>query len=55
VAVDDEYREVDLWDQRLTMAELAAGGWFEPVRTGHWHWPIELTDPRPGHHTPVRA
>lgn len=23
--------------QRPTMEELAAGGWFEPARTEHWH------------------
>lgn len=30
-------------DQRPTMAELAAGGWFEPVRTEHWRWSIDLS------------
>jgi SAM-dependent methyltransferase len=30
-------------EDRPTMAELAAGGWFEPVRTERWRWSIELT------------
>ncbi|MFT4265196.1 MAG: class I SAM-dependent methyltransferase [Nocardioides sp.] len=30
-------------DQRPTMEELAAGGWFEPVRTEHWRWSIDLS------------
>jgi hypothetical protein len=25
------------------MRELAAGGWFEPVRTEHWPWSIDLS------------
>lgn len=29
-------------DARPTMEELAAGGWFEPVRTERWRWSIEL-------------
>lgn len=29
-------------EQRPTMQELAAGGWFEPVRTGHWRWSVDL-------------
>lgn len=29
--------------QRPTMAELTAGGWFEPVRTEHWRWSIDLS------------
>lgn len=29
-------------EQRPTMEELTAGGWFEPVRTEHWHWSIDL-------------
>ena len=27
----------------LTMSELAAGGWFEPVSTERWPWSIDLT------------
>jgi SAM-dependent methyltransferase len=30
-------------DDRPTMDELAAGAWFEPVRTEHWRWSIDLT------------
>ena len=30
-------------DQRATMEELAAGGWFEPVRTEHWRWSLDLS------------
>jgi SAM-dependent methyltransferase len=29
-------------DDRPTMDELAAGAWFEPVRTENWRWSIEL-------------
>lgn len=25
------------------MEELAAGGWFEPVRTQRWRWSIDLS------------
>jgi SAM-dependent methyltransferase len=28
---------------RPTMDELAAGGWFEPVRTERWRWSIDLS------------
>jgi hypothetical protein len=24
------------------MVDLAAGGWFEPLRTDHWRWTIDL-------------
>ena len=30
-------------EQRPTMEELAAGAWFEPVRTERWCWSIELS------------
>ncbi|NNM44435.1 class I SAM-dependent methyltransferase [Knoellia koreensis] len=30
-------------DDRPTMDELSAGGWFEPVRTESWRWSIDLT------------
>lgn len=30
-------------DQRPTVEELAAGGWFEPVRTQRWRWSIDLS------------
>jgi SAM-dependent methyltransferase len=30
-------------EQRPTMQELAAGGRFEPVRTEHWRWSIDLS------------
>ncbi|MFE7406580.1 class I SAM-dependent methyltransferase [Isoptericola sp. NPDC057559] len=30
-------------EARPTMAELGAGGWFEPVRTERWRWSVELT------------
>jgi len=30
-------------EQRPTMAELTAEGWFAPVRTEHWRWSIELS------------
>ncbi|MFT4166147.1 MAG: rRNA adenine N-6-methyltransferase family protein [Microlunatus sp.] len=30
-------------DQRPTMEELASGGSFEPVRTEHWRWSIDLS------------
>ncbi|WP_292869286.1 class I SAM-dependent methyltransferase [Microbacterium sp.] len=30
-------------DQRPTMGELAADGWFEPVRTARWRWSIDLS------------
>jgi hypothetical protein len=26
-----------------SMEELAAGGWFEPVRSQHWRWSIDLS------------
>jgi SAM-dependent methyltransferase len=29
-------------DDRPTMDDLAAGGWFEPERTEHWRWSIDL-------------
>ncbi len=29
-------------DDRPVMEELAAGGWFELVRTEHWRWSIDL-------------
>jgi hypothetical protein len=29
-------------DDRPTMNELSAGAWFEPVRTDHWRWSIDL-------------
>lgn len=29
-------------EQRPTMQELAADGWFEPVRTDLWRWSIDL-------------
>jgi SAM-dependent methyltransferase len=35
----DEHRA----DDRPTMEELSAGGWFEPVRTEHWRWSIDLS------------
>jgi SAM-dependent methyltransferase len=30
-------------ESRPTMAELSAGGYFEPVRSEHWQWSMELT------------
>lgn len=30
-------------DDRPTMDELSARGWFEPVRTEHWRWSIDLS------------
>jgi SAM-dependent methyltransferase len=30
-------------DQRPTIEELAAGGWFDPVRTEHWRWSVDLS------------
>lgn len=30
-------------EERPTMEELAAGGWFEPVRTERWRWSIDLS------------
>lgn len=30
-------------DDRPTMAELTAGGWFQAVRTEHWRWSIDLS------------
>lgn len=30
-------------EERPTMAELAADGWFEPVRTARWRWSIDLS------------
>lgn len=29
-------------DDRPTMDELTAGAWFEPVRTEHWRWSVDL-------------
>lgn len=29
-------------DDRPTMDELTTGAWFEPVRTEHWRWSIDL-------------
>jgi len=29
-------------DDRPTMDELTAGGWFEPVRSQTWHWSITM-------------
>ncbi len=29
-------------EQRPTMQELAAGGWFEPVGTERWRWAVDL-------------
>lgn len=29
-------------DDRPTMDDLAAGAWFEPVRSEHWQWAIDL-------------
>jgi SAM-dependent methyltransferase len=29
-------------EQRPTVDELTAGGWFEPVRTEHWRWSVDL-------------
>lgn len=43
VAARGELRdEAPSREQRPTMEELAAGGWFEPERTEHWHWSIDL-------------
>jgi SAM-dependent methyltransferase len=33
-------------DDRPTVDELAAGGWFEPVRSEQWRWSIELDSER---------
>lgn len=33
-------------DDRPTMADLSAGGWFEPVRTERWRWSIDLDTDR---------
>lgn len=30
-------------EHRPTMDELAAGGWFRPVRTSHWRWSVDLS------------
>ncbi|WP_270888946.1 class I SAM-dependent methyltransferase [Pedococcus sp. 5OH_020] len=30
-------------EERPTMEELAAGGWFDPVGTQHWRWSIYLS------------
>ena len=38
---DDASRE-----HRPTMEELTAGDWFEPERTEHWRWSIELSTDR---------
>lgn len=35
-------------EQRPTMPELAAGGWFEPVRTERWRWLADLTAEQAG-------
>lgn len=29
--------------ERPTIEELAAGGWFEPVRSERWRWSVDLT------------
>jgi len=30
-------------EQRPTVDELTAGGWFDPVRTERWRWSIDMT------------
>ena len=30
-------------DDRPSVEELSAGGWFDPVRTQHWRWSVDLT------------
>ena len=43
VAQRDQGDEAPGREQRPTMEELAAGAWFEPVRTERWRWSIELS------------
>lgn len=43
VSERDHRDEAPSREQRPTMEELAAGGWFEPMRTEHWRWSIDLT------------
>ncbi|NUS50987.1 MAG: class I SAM-dependent methyltransferase [Nocardioidaceae bacterium] len=38
-----DQRDEPAGELRPTVDELAAGGWFEPVRTEHWRWSIDLS------------
>jgi SAM-dependent methyltransferase len=44
----DKKGEGPTQDARPTMEELAAGGWFEPGRTEHWRWSIDLSGQQTG-------
>jgi SAM-dependent methyltransferase len=43
VSARDQRDEAPDRQRRPTMQELAADGWFEPIRTERWHWSIDLT------------
>ena len=48
VAQRDQDDQAPGREQRPTMEELAAGAWFEPVRTESWRWSIELSSQQVG-------
>lgn len=43
VAERDQTDEAQSRDPRPIMEELAAGGWFLPIRTERWRWSIDLS------------